>query len=146
MARLEFKMERGGIVTADIFVEQVPETWKAIRTLLPATATTLNARWSGREIFNQFLIPDRPPRENQVHNAGLGDVIYACERVDDRQFTGFEAIGLFYGAESINDWRGPMAVNLIGRLQPSDWKLIEEIGNRIHQHGGESCEMRALED
>lgn len=146
MAKLEFTWERGGTVTASIFVDRVPETWKAVKTMMPHSATTLNARWSGKEIFNQLIIPEKPPRENQVHHASLGDVIYACERADDRQFTGFEAIGLFYGAEAVNDWRGPMAVNLIGRLDPSEWELIEEIGNRIHQKGGERCDMRVLED
>tara|TARA_R110001606_G_scaffold290483_1_gene438413 strand:- start:78 stop:518 length:441 start_codon:yes stop_codon:yes gene_type:complete len=146
MAKLQFTMERGGVLTAGIFVDRVPETWKAIQTMLPHTATALNARWSGREFFSPMVIPEKPPRENQTHHASLGDIIYACERPDDRQFTGFEAIGLFYGAESINDWRGPFAVNWIGRIDPSQWELIEAIGDRIFRHGGEQCEIRVIED
>lgn len=146
MARLQFTMRRGGILTAAIFTDRVPATWKAIQGILPLTATTLNARWSGREIFNPLVIPQKPPRENQTQHASLGDVIYACERSDDRQFTGFEAIGVFYGAESINDWRGPFAVNWIGRVDPSQWELLERIGERVYREGAEQCDILAIDD
>jgi hypothetical protein len=53
---------------------------------------------------------------------------------------------MFYGAETVRDWRGTFAVNHIGRLDPSQWELVQEIGNRIYRHGAEDCTIRVLED
>lgn len=143
MASLQFEMERGGVLVAEIFVDKVPKTWDMIKRVLPITLTTLNARWSGREIHNQIDLPDKPPRENQILNASIGDIIYAREWPEVREYTGFEAIGLFYGAETINDWRGAFPANWIGRLDPSQWELIQQIGNRVYRHGGEECVITA---
>ena len=66
MGKLEFAFKRGDILSGEIFAEQIPETWKALKSFLPATLTILNARWSGREVHAQCLVPDRPPRENQT--------------------------------------------------------------------------------
>ena len=146
MPKLEFTCQRGGVLTADILVDRVPETWKAISRELPVTWTMLNARWSGRELYTGCDLPNKPPRENQTTRASLGDIIYACEWSGNRDRTGFEAIGLFYGAEIVRDWRGDFAVNWIGRIDPSQWDLIQEIGNRIHKQGGEDCHLRVLSD
>ncbi len=146
MAKLEFTLERGGIVTADIFVDKVPQTWRALTAVLPTTLTLLNARWSGRELHNQINLPEKPPRENQTIHASIGDVIYACEWPGVREYTGFEAVAFFYGAETINDWRGSFAANWIGRIDPGQWDLIQEIGERVYRHGGEECQIRAIDD
>ena len=146
MAKLEFAFKRGDILSGEIFAEQIPETWKALKSFLPATLTILNARWSGREVHAQCLVPDRPPRENQTIYAGLGDIIYAREWPEVRDCTGFEAIAMFYVAETVRDWRGTFAVNHIGRLDPSQWELVQEIGNRIYRHVVEDCTIRVLED
>lgn len=80
----------------------------------------------------------KPPRENQILNAATGDVIYACEW-SDRDVTGFEAIGWFYGTETVRDWRGESRVNLFARVSEDQWPFLEEIGLRTWREGGEDC-------
>jgi hypothetical protein len=145
MAKLEFKFQRGGLFVATIFTDRVPKTWAAIKEVLPITRKCYNARWSGRESHTPVDLPNKPPRENQQLHAGLGDVIYACEW-EGRDFTGFEAIGWFYGAERVRDWRGACPVNLIGRVVPEYWNFLEELGLRTWRQGGEDCTIRVLED
>ena len=144
MAKLEFRMSGGGVFVAEIFAEKVPQTWQLITAFLPQTRKAYNARWSGRETHAPLALPTKPPRENQSCQASVGDVIYGREW-DDRDFTGFEAIGWFYAAETIRDWRGLHAVNIIGRIEPQYWTLIEEVGLRIWRGGGEDCTMRVIE-
>ena len=94
MPKLKFSFARGGYFTARVMIEKAPKTWEAIRTNLPVTTKAYNARWTGRETHTKLDLPNKPPRENQILNAGLGDVIYAAEW-SDRDVTGFEAIGWF---------------------------------------------------
>jgi uncharacterized protein DUF3830 len=146
MAKLEFKMARGGVFTALIYADKVPKTWAAISTVLPVTLKAYNARWSGRETTVPIDIPSKPPRENQCSRAGIGDVIYAREFPETRDITGFEAIAWFYGAENINDWRGQCPQNIIGRVSESQWDLLVQVGLRTWKEGGEDCTIRLLEE
>ena len=145
MATLEFKMARGGIITAQIHVDKVPKTWAMIKAVLPVTLKAYNARWSGRETHTPIKLPNKPPRENQSARASMGDVIYGWEWPETRDYTGFEAIGWFYGPEFIQDWRGPIPVNIIGRIDPSQFGLLEDVGLRTWQQGGEDCTIRAID-
>ena len=145
MAKLEFKLARGGIFTATVMVDKVPKTWAAIKEVMPITRKAYNARWSGRETHTVMNLPNKPPRENQILHASLGDVIYAWEWPDNREYTGFEAIGWFYGGERVRDWRGSCPVNLIGRVDQAQWPLLEEIGMRTWKEGGEDCAIRVIE-
>jgi len=143
MPQLQFKFERGGHFVADVFVERVPRTWECIRSVLPVTRKAYNARWSGRESHTPIHLPIKPPRENQEVNASIGDLIYACEWAP-AEVTGFEAIGWFYGAEQVRDWRGPFLVNHIGRIPPEYWPFLVELGLRTWRQGGEDCEISVL--
>ena len=127
MPKLQFKFERGKSFTATVFVDKAPRTWEAIKSVLPITLKAYNARWTGRETHTKIDIPNKPPRENQVLNAGIGDVIYACEW-SDRDVTGFEAIGWFYGTETVRDWRGESRVNLFARVDQSEWPYWRRSG------------------
>ncbi len=82
MAQLEFTLERGGVLTAEIFTDLVPATWQAITAVMPVTWKIYNARWSGREVFTQCDLPNKPPRENQTIRASLGDVIFSLDIPD----------------------------------------------------------------
>ena len=144
MPRLKFSFARGGTFTARVMIDKAPKTWEAIRSHLPMINKAYNARWTGRETHIKLDLPNKPPRENQILNAGLGDVIYAAEW-SDRDVTGFEAIGWFYGGERVRDWRGSCPVNLIGRVDQAQWPLLEEIGLRTWKEGGEDCAIRVIE-
>jgi hypothetical protein len=52
-------------------VDKAPKTWEAIRNHLPVTIKAYNARWTGRETHTKLDLPNNPPRENQILNAGL---------------------------------------------------------------------------
>ncbi|MFM9888031.1 MAG: DUF3830 family protein [Burkholderiales bacterium] len=146
MPKLEFRTARGEAWVADIFVDMVPVTWQRLREYLPRTIKAYNARWSGRETHTTINLPQKPPRENQILYASTGDVIYACEWPETRNYTGFEAIGWFYAGEVIRDWRGDFAVNHIGRINPGYFPLIDEFGNRSWKEGGQDVALRAIDD
>lgn len=143
MPKLLFKFARGGEFTAHVLEVAAPKTWAAIQQQLPITFKAYNARWTGRETHGKLNLPDKPPRENQVLNAATGDIIYACEW-QDRDVTGFEAIGWFYGTETVRDWRGESRVNLFARVDQSEWPVMETVGLRIWQEGGEDCTITQI--
>jgi hypothetical protein len=64
----------------------------------------------------------------------------------DRDVTGFEAIGWFYGTETVRDWRGESRVNLFARVDQSEWPFLEEVGLRTWQQGGEDCTISVAEE
>ncbi|HMN79214.1 MAG TPA: DUF3830 family protein [Burkholderiaceae bacterium] len=143
--RLEFTFQRGGtlvVTTADA----APRTTGAIAADLPLDAKVYQARWSGREIFVPVSLARKPPRERQSIRASLGDVIYFQEWEDAYERTGFEAIGLFYGPEIVREWRGDAPVNVFGQIDPSQFELLRQIGDRVWREGGEGVTIRVLED
>ena len=140
--RLMFEFERGGLVAAGVLLAEVPSTAKAIEAAAPISSTVYQARWSGKEIFVPVNLATKPPRENQTIRAALGDVIYFQEWEGSYQRTGFEAIGLFYGNEIVREWRGDAPVNVIGRIDPTQHALIQEIGERVWRKGGEKILIR----
>jgi hypothetical protein len=140
--KLTFEFERGGLVAATVLLDQVPKTAEAIQAAAPISATVYQARWSGKEIFVPISLATKPPRENQTIRAALGDVIYFQEWEGSYQRTGFEAIGLFYGNEIVREWRGDAPVNVIGRIDPAQHALIQEIGDRVWRKGGEKITIR----
>ena len=60
--------------------------------------------------------------------------------------SGFENIGIFYGAEIVREWRGDAPVNVFGRVDPTQYDLLREIGDRVWRQGGEPISIRLLED
>lgn len=139
--KLEFVFERGGTLTGTVHPE-AKKTIECIRSVLPVKATVLQARWSGREIFIPIKLPVKPPRERQTIRANLGDVIYFCEWGDQYDYTGFEAIGMFYGPEIVREWRGDAPVNVFAQIDPTHFDLIKQIGERVWRQGAEGVEIR----
>lgn len=139
--KLEFVFERGGALNAAVDPE-AKETIECIQAALPIKATVLQARWSGREIFIPIKLPNKPPRERQSIRASLGDVIYFFEWGEQYDYTGFEAIGMFYGPEIVREWRGDAPVNVFARINPANFELIKQIGERVWRRGGEGVEIR----
>jgi hypothetical protein len=140
--KLRFEFERGGVLNARMLQDKAPETARAVSAAGPISATVYQARWSGKEIFVPIEMPTKPPRENQTIRAGIGDVIYFREWEGTYQRTGFEAIGLFYGNEIVREWRGDAPVNVIARIDSSEFELLEAIGDRVWRKGGEAITIR----
>lgn len=141
--QIEFNFQRGGRLTANL-LPQAAQTVAAIGADLPIDARIYQARWSGREIFVPVRLRTKPPRENQSIRASLGDIIYFYEWGESYNYTGFEAIGLFYGPEIVREWRGDAPVNVIGRIDPAQHDLIVTLGDRIWREGGEGISIRLL--
>jgi hypothetical protein len=139
-AHLHFACARGGFFTANLLLDRAPRTIALLRGFLPVTVKAYNARWTGRETHTKIDLPEKPPRENQIVAAALGDVIYACEW-SDRDVTGFEAIGWFYGTEIVRDWRGESRVNLFAKVPPDQWGFLEQLGQRTWREGGEDVNI-----
>ncbi len=142
---LEFRFERGGRLRAKLAAE-AKRTIACISNALPMQARVFQARWSGREIFVPVNLPEKPPREQQSIRVSLGDVIYFCEWADAYEHTGFEAIGMFYGPEIVREWRGDAPVNVFAHIDPSQWDLLKEIGERVWRQGGENIDIHLVDD
>lgn len=143
--RLEMGFARGGVLTARLAPE-AKHTAACVGAALPLDATVYQARWSGREIFVPLSLPRKPPRERQSIRASIGDVIYFCEWGDAYDQTGFEAIGMFYGPEIVREWRGDAPVNVFAQIDPAQWDLLKEIGERVWRQGGEAIALRLVAD
>lgn len=141
---IEFEFQRGGVLRAQLVSEAV-HTIECVTASMPIEATVLQARWSGREIFVPIRLPKKPPRERQSIRASTGDVIYFCEWGDSYDYTGFEAIGFFYGPEIVREWRGDCPVNVFARILPEFFPLLEEIGDRVWRQGGEGICIRRVD-
>jgi hypothetical protein len=134
---IAFDFTRGGRIRAVLLTDRAPKTCAAILAALPHEADVFHARWAGREIFLPLPLAGKPPMENQVNRVSAGDIIYAREWEGLYENTGFETMGLFYGAEIVRDWRGECRVNWPARLVAEDLPRLEEIALRIWRTGGE---------
>lgn len=139
--RIAFQFARGGVLHAATVAEATTTT-ACLQAVLPMERTVWQARWAGREIFVPVDLPEKPPRERQSIRAETGDVIYFREWPDAYDHTGFEAIGLFYGPEIVREWRGDAPVNVFARIDPAEWDLLAEIGERVWRQGGEAVTLR----
>jgi hypothetical protein len=135
--RIALEFARGGRVRAVLLADRAPRTCAAVWNALPHEAEVLHARWAGREIFLPIPLPDKPPMENLTNRVSAGEIIYFREWEGQYDNTGFETVGLFYGAEVIREWRGDVKANLIARLLPEDLPLLEEVGLRVWRQGAE---------
>lgn len=135
--RIRLEFARGGQVGAVLLADKAPRTCAAIWSALPHEAEVLHARWAGREIFLSMPLPDKPPMENLTNRASAGEIIYFREWEGQYDTTGFETMGLFYGAEVIREWRGDVRANLIARLVPEDLPVLEAVGLRVWRQGAE---------
>ncbi len=142
---IEFRFERGGSLRAKLAAE-AKQTIECMSNALPMGAKVFQARWSGREVFVPVNLTKKPPRERQSIRGSLGDVIYFCEWADAYEYTGFEAIGMFYGPEIVREWRGDAPVNVFAQIDPSQWELLKEIGERVWRQGGENIDIRLIAD
>jgi hypothetical protein len=143
ITHLEFRFERGGVLSAQLRPDVAPRTVDAVRAMLPLQVTVYHSRWSGREINFAVQSPAPVPRERQTCTVNTGDVIYWKEwEMGD---AAHEALALYYGAEVTRDHRGCLPVNVFARIPQEQWARIEEIGVRIWQRGGEKLVVVGIE-
>lgn len=135
--RIALEFARGGRVRAVLLIDKAPRTCAALWKALSHEAEVLHARWAGREIFLALPLADKPPMENLTNRASAGEIIYFREWEGQYDQTGFETMGLFYGAEVIREWRGDVRANLIARVLAEDLPLLEEVGLRVWRRGTE---------
>lgn len=140
-----FRFERGGELPAELLRDLAPKTVESILAMLPLEATVYHSRWSGREVNFPLKSTRTIPRENQTTQTNTGDVIYWKEwELEDSGAA--EAIAIYYGPEVTRDHRGYLPVNVFARIPASRWKIIEEVGLRIWQQGGEKVAVTILEE
>jgi Protein of unknown function (DUF3830) len=142
--KLTFDFAGGERLVADVLPDRVSQTAQCVAAAVPISATVYQARWSGREIFVPITLPKKPARENQTIRAGKGDVIYFCEWQENYDFTGFEAIGLFYGNEIVREWRGDCPVNVFARISRDQFSVLDSVGDRVWRKGGETIKIDVI--
>jgi hypothetical protein len=135
--RIIFTFERGGTIRGILKFDEAPETCSIIWDLLPLEAKVLHSRWSGREINFPVKTARKPPRENEQIFVSKGDIVYWREWEGLYASTGAEVIAIYYGAEHTRDCRGDQPVNIFGYVDPKDIEVLQQIGIRIWQEGGE---------
>ena len=141
--QIEFEFERGGRMVADL-IPEAAKTIACVTSAMPIQATVLQARWSGKESFIPINLTKKPPRERQSIRASLGDLIYFCEWPESYEYTGFEAIGFFYGPEIVREWRGDCPVNVFGKIQTQYHSFLSEVGERVWRKGGEGILIKVV--
>lgn len=141
--RFELVFQRGGSLHMTTLAE-APKTTLALKNEGVIQTSALQARWSGREFAMPVAFKDKPPRENQSIRANIGDVIYFQEWGDSYDRTGFENIGVFYGPEIVREWRGDAPVNVFGRIDPAQYDLLKQIGDRVWRQGSETVSIRLI--
>ncbi|MCR4404922.1 MAG: DUF3830 family protein [Candidatus Acetothermia bacterium] len=142
--KIAFRFERGGELVAELLAESAPQTAAAVLKMLPLEATVYHTRWCGREIYLPVRSKVHIPRENQTVQTNTGDVIYWREWEKDGSQAA-EALSIYYGAEVVRDHRGYLPVNVFARVPSTQWKIIEEVGLRVWQHGIEKVSVTLLE-
>lgn len=134
--KLKLSFERGGELELEVLTDVAPKTIEVILGLLPIENIVYHSRWSGREINTEIKTGKTVSRENQTIQTKTGDVVYwrEWEKVSPEAA---EVIAIYYGPELTRDHRGFQPVNVFATIDPTQWKLIEEIGIRIWRKGGE---------
>ncbi|KUO42652.1 MAG: hypothetical protein APU95_04520 [Hadesarchaea archaeon YNP_N21] len=140
--KIIFVFERGGKFEAELLPELAPYTVARILELLPIEAVLYHTRWCGREIYFPVKTERKIPRENQTIQTNTGDVAYWREWEKGEPS---ETIAVYYGAEIVRDHRGFLPVNVFARVPQSQWKVIEDVGLRVWQHGVERVWVRLEE-
>lgn len=139
MKKIIFEFQKGGEIIADFLESSAPKTISALIETFPLKSTLYHTRWCGREIYTPLNSDCSIDRENQTSIVNTGDVTYWS---DWGKKNSPEAISLYYGAEQVRYITGPLQVNVFARISQDQWKIIEEIGERVWKNGIEDVLVR----
>lgn len=133
MDGLKISFERGGILYAK-FLNNNSTTITNIKKFLPYNTEVCHTRWCGREIFMPLKTDNKIVGNDLTRFVSKFDLVYWLKEKGDVHE---ETISIFYGAESLRYYGGPLYVEIIGRILVEQEELFDEIGRRIWLEGRE---------
>lgn len=136
MCDLKFSFEKGGIIYASILDENDEVTKEVLNVLSKRSINTdvIHTRWCGREIYMPIKTKNKTIDSSVTNNVNKFDLVYWKKNEEEGSD---ETVSIFYGAESLRHYSGPIYVKVIGKVSNEQNKLLEEIGNRVWLEGKE---------
>lgn len=148
MKKIKLTFEKGGSLII-VPLPEVHQTIECIEAILPHEEQLIHSRYCGREICFAIQTVNYPPRENQTGAVDKFDVAYwrNWESPENRLpgSPGAETISFYYGQETLSFQTKPILVNVFGRIDESQESVLDEVGNRIWQHGFEKVRAEIIE-
>lgn len=135
MGGLKFIFEKGGVLFAEFF-KYDSNAIKNITKILPIKTEIYHTRWCGREIYMPIRTENTRECEDVTKYVSRLDLVYWIKKGGEK-----ETISLFYGAESLQFYGGPLYVEIIGRVSLDQEDLLDEIGERIWLKGKEKVSI-----
>ncbi|MBG0763434.1 MAG: DUF3830 family protein [Tissierellales bacterium] len=129
MDKLKLIFEKGGVIYVDLFDDK-SEFIEKIKKIMPIKSQIYHTRWCGREIYVPIKADIRSIRSDLTRYVSKFDFTYW--RNDDGKE---DTISIFYGAESLGYYKGPLFVEILGRVSPEQESILDEIGERIWLEG-----------
>lgn len=140
MEGLKITFERGGALTAK-FLDKDLASIESIKKILPLNTEICHTRWCGREIFMPISTDNKSEGKNITRFVSKFDLVYWMKEKGDIHE---ETISMFYGAESLRYYGGPLYVEIIGRVSIEQEELFEEIGQRVWLGGKEKVTIELI--
>ena len=139
---LKISFEKGGTIYAK-FYKKDSSAIKHLEEILPFDTEILHTRWCGREIFMPIKTGNNDIGSDLTKNVSKFDLVYWMKEKGDIHD---ETISLFYGAESLQFYGGPLYVEGIGRVSVDQEELLDEIGERVWLMGKERVKIEKITD
>jgi hypothetical protein len=136
---LKISFEKGGTVYAK-FHKKNSSAIEYLKKILPFDTEIFHTRWCGREIFMPIKTGNNDIGSDLTRNVSKFDLVYWMKEKGDIHD---ETISLFYGAESLQFYGGPLYVEVISVDQE---ELLDEIGERVWLMGKERVKIEKITD
>lgn len=137
---LKISFEKGGIIYAK-FHKKNSTAIEYLEKILPFDTEIFHTRWCGREIFMPIKTENNIIGSDLTKNVSKFDLVYWMKEKGDIHA---ETISLFYGAESLQFYGGPLYVEVIGRVSVDQEELLDEIGERVWLMGKERVKIEKI--
>lgn len=142
MDGLKISFEKGGTIYAK-FHKKDSTAIEYLKSILPFDTEIFHTRWCGREIFMPITTENNSIGSELTKNVSKFDLVYWMKEKGDIHN---ETISLFYGAESLQFYGGPLYVEIIGRVSVDQEELLDEIGERVWLMGKERVKIEKITD
>lgn len=139
---LKISFEKGGAIYAK-FYKKDSAAIECLKKILPFETESFHTRWCGREIFMPIKTVNNSIGSELTRNVSKFDLVYWMKEKGDIHD---ETISLFYGAESLQFYGGPLYVEVIGRVSVDQEELLDEIGERVWLMGKERVKIEIITD
>lgn len=116
---------------ADLFVDEAPETCRALLAALPIESRVIHAMWSGHLIIATPIDLRLSKVENEVSIPVPGDLLYHQRHKE---------IAIAYGEAQFREPVGPVYVTRFGRLR-GDLRALAQLASKVQFEGAKTFRL-----